>query len=190
MQTSAATETKFDEQLLDLSSRIDAYEGYSHAHGLQIAEIAESIGQRFGMSPHDRYFMHHAALLHDVGEFVMKRPYLSESRSLTDVERLDMQRHSVIGEQDVAKRGLPRSVQLLVRWHHEWWNGLGYPDRLIGQQIPLAARIIRLADTYSAITSDRPNRRAASPDAAKQYLREFAGLEFDPRVVKTFLEIE
>ena len=96
MHTSAATETKFDEQLLELSARIDAFEGYSHAHGLQIAEIAETVGQRLGMSPHDRHFMHHAALLHDLGEFVMKRPYLSESRVLTDIERLDMQRHSVI----------------------------------------------------------------------------------------------
>jgi HD-GYP domain-containing protein (c-di-GMP phosphodiesterase class II) len=73
----------------------------------------------------------------------MDRPYLKETHILTPEEHLDMQRHPVIGEQETAKRGLPRGVQLLVRWHHERWNGDGYPDGLDGEHIPLAARILR-----------------------------------------------
>lgn len=189
MQSTVAAESKFDEKLLELSSRIDVFEGYAHAHGLRIAEIADAIGRELGLSAHDRHFMQHAALVHDIGELVMNRPYIREQRALTPVERLDMQRHSVIGEQEASKRGLSRGIQLLIRWHHEWWNGSGYPDRLHGEQIPLAARIIRVADTYAALTDDRPRRAARSETEAKLYLREYAGLEFDPRVVLTFLNL-
>ena len=187
MQSTVATESQFDEKLLELSSQIDAFEGYSHAHGLRIAGIADEIGREFGMSVHDRHVMQHAAMVHDLGEMMMNRPYIREGRELTGIEKLDMQRHAVIGEQEAAKRGLSRGIQLLIRWHHEWWNGNGYPDRLHGEQIPLAARIIRVADSYAALTADRPRRAARSDAEAKQYLREYAALEFDPRVVMTFL---
>jgi len=96
----------------------------------------------------------------------------------------------VIGEQETARRGMSRGVQLLVRWHHEWWNGSGYPDALEGEQIPLAARILRVADSYAALTDDRPRRHAMQDEEAKHYMAEWAGLEFDPRVVKAFLSID
>jgi HD-GYP domain-containing protein (c-di-GMP phosphodiesterase class II) len=190
MQSIVAAESRFDDKILELSSRMDAFEGYKHAHGLRIAEIADAIGSRFGMSLHDRHFMQHASLVHDIGEMVMNRGYIREARALTELERLDMQRHSVIGEQEAAKLGLSRGIQLLIRWHHEWWNGTGYPDRLHGDQIPLAARILRVADSYAALTDDRPRRHAMGDEEARQFLREWAGIEFDPRVVMTFLSIE
>jgi HD-GYP domain-containing protein (c-di-GMP phosphodiesterase class II) len=109
---------------------------------------------------------------------------------LTEEERVDMQRHTVIGEQEAAKNGLGRAVQLLVRWHHEWWNGTGYPDALEREQIPLAARILRVADTYSALTDARPFNTAISEADARRYLTEWAGIEFDPLIVKAFLSLE
>lgn len=190
MQMYAAKETNFDEKLLAVSSEMDKFEGYAHAHGLQIALIADAIGKSLNISAHDRFFMQQAALVHDVGEMVMNRGYIKETRVLRADERVDMQRHPVIGEQEAAKRGLSRGVQLLVRWHHEWWNGSGYPDCLEGSQIPLAARIIRVADTFAALTSDRPRRKAMTEAEAKRYLTEWAGLEFDPKVVKAFLSVE
>jgi HD-GYP domain-containing protein (c-di-GMP phosphodiesterase class II) len=81
-------------------------------------------------------------------------------------------------------------VQLLVRWHHEWWNGGGYPDALAGESIPLAARILRIADTYAALTDARPYSVAISSDEARRYLIEWAGIEFDPRIVMNFLALE
>jgi HD-GYP domain-containing protein (c-di-GMP phosphodiesterase class II) len=101
-----------------------------------------------------------------------------------------MQRHTVIGEQETARRGLSRAVQLIVRWHHEWWNGGGYPDALCREQIPLAARILRVSDTYAALTDARPFRAAISEAEARKYLTEWAGIEFDPAVVKMFLSLE
>ena len=190
MQSTPAVESRFDEKLLEISSEMDEFEGYGHTHGLRIATIADAIGKQFNLAAHDRFFMQQAALIHDIGEVVMNREYIKESRGLTPDEFLDMQRHPVIGEQETARRGMSRGVQLLVRWHHEWWNGGGYPDALEGEQIPLAARILRVADSYAALTDNRPRRHAMQDDEAKRYMTEWAGLEFDPKVVKAFLEID
>lgn len=188
MQGTGEINAVFEEKLLDLSSRIDHFEGYSHAHGLRIAEIADAIAIRFGIEFEDRMVLQHAALIHDIGEMEMNRAYIRDDRRLTPEELLDLQRHTVIGEQVAAKKGFDRGVQLLVRWHHEWWNGEGYPDRLRGFEIPVAARILRAADCYAALTDDRPRRKARSAAEARNYLTVSAGLEFDPRVVKAFLE--
>jgi HD-GYP domain-containing protein (c-di-GMP phosphodiesterase class II) len=190
MEPIPAKESDLDEKLLELSSEVDAFEGYTYAHGLRIAAIADAIGKEFNLAAHDRFFMQQAALVHDIGEMVMNRDYIRENRILTPNERLDLQRHPVIGEQDAAKRGLSRGVQLLIRWHHEWWNGTGYPDCLEGEQIPLAARILRVADSFAALRDNRPRRKAMSVPEAKSHLKEWAGLEFDPKVVKAFLSSE
>ena len=144
----------------------------------------------FNMASHDRHALKQAALIHDIGELVMNRDYIKVNRILTEQEHVDMQRHPVIGEQEAAKRGLSRAVQLLVRWHHEWWNGAGYPDALRREQIPLAARILRVADTYAALTDTRPYSAAISVSEARRYLTEWAGIEFDPAVVNAFLSLE
>jgi HD-GYP domain-containing protein (c-di-GMP phosphodiesterase class II) len=187
MEPMQAKDSNFDEKLLELSSEMDAFEGYTHAHGLRIATIADAIGKSFNLVAHDRFFMQQAALIHDIGEMVMNRDYIKQNRALSASERLDMQRHPVIGEQEAAKRGFPRGVQLLIRWHQEWWNGSGYPDALEGEQIPLTARILRVADSFAALRDDRPRRKALSVAEAKEHLSQWAGLEFDPRVVKAFL---
>jgi HD-GYP domain-containing protein (c-di-GMP phosphodiesterase class II) len=120
----------------------------------------------------------------------MNREYVRAKRLLTANERLDLQRHPVIGEQETAKLGLPRGVQLIVRWHHEWWNGGGYPDGLESEQTPLAARILRVADVYASLTASRPFRAAWLDEVVKKYMVEWAGIEFDPAVVKAFLAIK
>jgi HD-GYP domain-containing protein (c-di-GMP phosphodiesterase class II) len=190
MHSTQAAESHFDEKLLELSSEMDQFEGYTHAHGLRIATISDAIGKQFNLAAHDRFFMQQAALVHDIGEVVMNREYIRDSRVLTQDELLDMRRHPVIGEQETARRGMSRGVQLLVRWHHEWWNGGGYPDALEGEQIPLAARILRVSDSYAALTDNRPRRQALQDEEARRYMSEWAGLEFDPKVVKAFLTID
>lgn len=81
-------------------------------------------------------------------------------------------------------------MQLLVRWHHEWWNGSGYPDALRQSEIPLAARILRVADSYAAMTDARPFRPALSEDEARRQIIEGAGIEFDPAVVSAFVSLQ
>ena len=186
---SARTGTQFDEKLLELSSQMDEFERYDHAHGLRVAATADAIAATFHIAEHDRFTIQQAALLHDIGEMAMGRDYIVASRELTDAERYDMQRHTIIGEQDAAKRGLGKGVQLYIRWHHEWWNGNGYPDALGREDIPLGARILRVADAYASMTADRPFRKAVSEENARQHLMDYASIEFDPKVVAGFLAL-
>ena len=189
MNSILAEKTLVDEKLLRMSSRIDEFECYTGAHGNRVAAIADSLGAAFNLVSRDRFFLQQAALIHDIGEMAMNREYIRGTLGLTANERIDLQRHPVIGEQEAAKLGLPRGVQLIVRWHHEWWNGSGYPDAIESEQIPVAARILRVADTFSSLISARPFRPAMSLDNAKKYMTEWAGIEFDPSVVKAFLSI-
>jgi len=189
MQSAIADVPAIDEKLLRIAPEIDRFEVYAAAHAQRIAFFVEELGTAFHLASRDRSFLQQAALVHDIGEQKMDRDYIRSPKILTVEERLDLQRHPVIGEQETSKMGLPRGVQLLVRWHHEWWNGSGYPDGLAGEQIPLAARILRIADSYSALTSQRPFRAAWTAEAARRYLVEWAAIEFDPAVVKAFLHI-
>jgi HD-GYP domain-containing protein (c-di-GMP phosphodiesterase class II) len=178
-----------DHKLLGLAAKIDQFERYASPHCTRIASLAGTLSDSFNMASRDRSFMEQAALIHDIGEMTMGRDYIGSARGLSSAERLDLERHPVIGEQDAAKLGQPRGVQLIIRWHHEWWNGGGYPDRIEGEQIPFAARILRVADTYAAMTGTRPFRASLSEEDARKYLVEWAGIEFDPMVVKVFLSL-
>ena len=190
MQAASILKENLDEGLLKIARSVDEFEGYRHKHAERIAVLSSVVAQRFNLASHDRQSLHQAALVHDIGELAMNREYIGAKRGLKAQERVDMQRHPIIGEQEAAKQGLSRAVQLVVRWHHEWWSGAGYPDALRREQIPLAARILRVADTYAALTDNRPFRDAFSEPEAKKYLTEWAGIEFDPQVVKTFLSLE
>lgn len=190
MENFSQKEENLEEQLLKMAALTDDFEGYIHPHAARMAVLADAVSQKFNLAQHDRHSLRHACLVHDIGEVVMNRDYITSVRILKEDERVDMQRHPVIGEQEAAKRGLNRAIQLLVRWHHEWWNGTGYPDGLEGEQIPLAARILRLVDTYCALTDSRPFNSPLTEAEAKQYITEWAGIEFDPKVVKAFLELE
>ena len=173
-----------------LAATADEFEGYSNPHASRIARIAEALAARFRLSRADRTAIVFAALLHDAGEMAMRRDYIKRAGPLNDAERADLQRHPVIGEQEAARAGADRAVQLLVRWHQEWWDGSGYPDALRGEQIPLGARILRVADAYAALTDARPFRPAGTEVEARKHLTLWAGLEFDPRVVSALLSLE
>jgi HD-GYP domain-containing protein (c-di-GMP phosphodiesterase class II) len=174
---------------LHFSTAADEFECYKNAHATRIAAIADALALGFHMATQDRRSLRVAALMHDLGEVVMEREYIQRAGVLTDEERRDLARHPVIGEQECARAGADRPVQLLVRWHHEWWNGVGYPDALTQKQIPLGARILRAADAYASLTDHRPYRAALTEDEARQQLVERAGIEFDPHVVQMFLSL-
>lgn len=178
-----------NEPFMRLADSTDQFESYDHPHATRIAKLADEVAKLFNLARSDRQSLRHAALTHDLGEAAMKRDYIKRPDALNDEERLDMMRHPVIGEQEAARNGADRGAQLLVRWHHEWWNGGGYPDALSREQIPLGARILRVVDSYAALTDTRPYRPALSVDEARRQLAELAGLEFDPRVVRAFLSL-
>ncbi|HEY6401653.1 MAG TPA: HD domain-containing phosphohydrolase [Blastocatellia bacterium] len=176
-------------RLLKIAIEIDRIEGYSEPHAIAIAWAAEKIGARMGLHGIDLTALKFAALAHDLGERAMKRDYLLLPRELSWEEILDLWRHPILGEQAAGELKLPRQTQLLIRWHHEWWNGGGYPDGLAGESIPLGARILRAVDSYFALISERPHRRRFDRNEAEQAIADLAGIEFDPQVVKLLLQV-
>lgn len=177
------------EAYLQLAAAADEFERYANPHAVRIAAIADKIAEAFHMAPHDRKSLRTAARMHDFGEVAMERDYIQRAGSLTHEERVDLERHPVIGEQEAARASADRAVQLLVRWHHEWWNGCGYPDALRQNEIPLAARILRVADSYAALTDARPFRPALPEEEARTQIIDGAGIEFDPALVTAFLSL-
>src|ERR1044072_8537153 len=139
------------EAFTQLATTSDRFERYEHPHAFRIATIADELAKHFHLARHDRGSLRVAALLHDLGEVAMERDYIQRAGSLTDEDRADLSRHPVIGEREAARVGADRAAQLLVRWHHEWWNGGGYPDALRREEIPLAGRILRVVVSYAAL---------------------------------------
>ena len=187
---STINDTVAGEAFLRLAAAGDQFERYANPHAVRIAAIADEIATLLHIGGEDRRSLRVASLLHDLGETAMERDYISRSDTLTEEERIDLTRHPVIGEQEASRAGASRAAQLLIRWHHEWWNGCGYPDALRGEEIPLAARILRLADSFASLTDARPFRPALTAAEARQQIIDWAGIEFDPRVVSLFLSLD
>src|SRR5262245_43645325 len=177
------------EAFIQIAKTSDRFERYENPHATRIAGIADEIAKHFHLARHDRGSLQVAALLHDLGVVAMERNDIQRTDSPSDEDRLDLARHPIIGEREASRVGADRAAQLLVRWHHEWWNGQGYPDALRREEIPLAARILRVADSYAALTDDRPFRPSLSEEAARRELTNRAGIEFDPAVVSMFLSL-
>ena len=189
-QTTDLIESAALEAFTQLAKTTDKFERYENPHAQRIASIADEIAQEFHLARHDRGSLYAAALLHDLGEVAMERDYIQATGALSQEERLDLSRHPVIGEREASRVGADRAAQLLVRWHHEWWNGAGYPDALRREEIPLASRILRVADAYASLTDARPFRRAFTREHVRRELMDRAGIEFDPGVVSVLLALD
>jgi len=186
-QTSSATNA---EQLAEeIGIEADGFLRYRHPKAERVAALCEHTARLFSLGGEDRTALRLAALALDSGMLAMRRDYVARPGALTDDELADLARHPVVGEGEAARLGFNRAVQLLVRWHHEWWNGAGYPDHLRAGEVPLPARILRVADTYAALTDDRLWRAALTRNEALELLRSRAGFEFDPAVVNRFLQL-
>ena len=129
-----------------------------------------------------------AGLFHDVGKITLPRALLNKPGALDPDERQRMQQHSARGAQILTDLGAPRTIVDAAKFHHERWDGTGYPCGTGGLEIPLVARAVALADMYAALTSDRPYRRAFTPAQARLQIERNAGTQFDPEAVERFLE--
>ena len=165
----------------------DAYTG---EHTDDFVRIATATAERLHIRKRDRRVVELGAMLHDIGKISTPKEVLNKPGPLTDAEWEVMRRHVVDGEHMLrrAGRGLV-GVARVVRASHERWDGAGYPDRLAGEEIPLASRIVACADAFSAMTTDRPYRPAMTRSAAVKELRAGAGSQFDPRVVGVMTDV-
>jgi diguanylate cyclase (GGDEF)-like protein len=160
-----------------------------HDHLRHVAELARAVGLRFGLEPEGLDELVRAAELHDVGKMAIPDSILSKPGPLDEEEWAFMRRHTVIGEAILSAAPALAPIGRLVRASHERFDGTGYPDRVLGAEIPLGARIVAVCNAYDAMTSDRSYRRAMSPETATAELRRGAGSQFDPEVVGVFCDV-
>jgi putative nucleotidyltransferase with HDIG domain len=172
-----------------LASAIDAKDEYTRHHSTRVTEYSLKIAAKMGFSEKELGDLELAALLHDVGKIAVPESILNKPGKLTDEEFKLIKEHPVRGEAILSPVVELKEIARVVRAHHERYDGTGYPDRLKGQEIPLGARIMTIADTYDSITSERPYRKAASHRYAVKEIISCSGTQFDPEVVQGFLEI-
>src|SRR5436305_12347383 len=161
----------------------DPYTGGEHSKG--VLALTVDVGRELGLDAREQRELEFGALLHDIGKLRVPDEILNKPAKLTPAEWTVMKRHPHDGQNMLDRiGGVLADVGLVVRGHHERWDGGGYPDGLVGEAIPLAARIICACDAYSAMTTDRPYRKAMRVEDAMTELRACCGTQFDPAVVE------
>ena len=175
---------------LVLGDVVEADDAYTGDHCKSVVRLALALADEFGLSPEQRRNLEFAALLHDVGKIAIPKEIINKPGKLDPDEWRVITTHTVEGQRMLDQvGGLMRSVGLIVRSHHERWDGTGYPDRLAGENIPLEARIISCCDAWNAMRTDRSYRKALSDELARTELLAGAGHQFDPSIVPVFLNI-
>jgi putative two-component system response regulator len=173
-----------------LARSIEARDPYTHGHCERLAEMSTRLGARLGIPEEEIKALRWAGIVHDIGKVVVPDSILLKPGPLTEDEMNVMRRHSEVGERICSRLKSFRLVLPIIRHHHEKRNGSGYPDGLRGEQIPLTARILQLADVYDALTTDRPYRTAVPSEEALQIMADEAKLEWwDESLFAAFREM-
>ena len=172
-----------------LATAIAAKDQYTHSHIHRVQNYAMAVAEKLGVTGDELEAIRTGAVLHDIGKLGVPDYVLLKPGRLTADEYAKMQRHPVVGADILEPVNFPWPVGKVVRHHHERWDGKGYPDELAGEDIPLGARILSVADVYDALTSDRPYRAAWSHEKTEAFLLAESGIQFDPQVVKAFVQV-
>jgi putative nucleotidyltransferase with HDIG domain len=169
-----------------LVATLDARDQYTAGHSAAVAIYARDIAERMGLSEEQQELVHLCGLVHDIGKIGLPAGLLEKPGPLTLEERRQMEQHSEIGEKILRNVDDYSEIADVVRSHHERIDGMGYPDGIHGDEIPLLARLIGVADAYDAMTSDRPYREALPSRVARMRLAQAVGTQFDTAVVAAF----
>jgi putative nucleotidyltransferase with HDIG domain len=172
-----------------LVQALEAKDTYTSGHSSRVGKLAASMAAEMNMSDEKMEFLKYASVLHDVGKIGVSEFILNKKDKLLDSEWKSIRNHPVIGEEIIKKIKFMYDIGEVTRHHHERYDGNGYPDGLRGEQIPLEARIIAVADTYDAITSNRSYRNARTHEEAVVELRRVAGTQLDPKLVDVFCKV-
>ncbi|MEP6945448.1 MAG: diguanylate cyclase [Acidobacteriota bacterium] len=171
-----------------LATAIDARDQVGHGHVRRTPIYAVGLGQALGLSEDEINALRAGALLHDIGKLAVPDHILSKTGPLTPAELEKTKIHSSVGAAILARVGFQYPVVPTVKHHHERWDGKGYPDGLAGEEIPLTARILAIADTFDTLRSDRAFRSAMSRTTAREHMQQRVGSQFDPKLVGVFLK--
>lgn len=170
-----------------LATAIDAKDEITHDHVYRVQVYATGLARHFGLTDPEIEALKAGALLHDVGKIAVPDYILNKPGKLTAAEFEKMKIHTVVGAQIMERVNFPYPVVPIVRHHHERWDGRGYPDGLKGEQIPITARILTVADVFDAIREDRQYRKGMGREQSCQFLKDNSGTQFDPSIVEAFL---
>ena len=172
-----------------LARAVEAKDSYTKEHILRIANYAERLGRALNLESQEILAIRYGGILHDIGKIGVSEAILRKPGPLTEQEWLEIRKHPIIGESIIQPMRFANKVGPIVRGHHERWDGKGYPDGLKEKAIPLGARIVALVDSYDAMTTDRPYRKALSVKRACREIEQDAGSKFDPELVPIFLKL-
>ena len=172
-----------------LANSLEAKDNYTSGHSARVTHYAMLLAERLGLTDQALQNLRYASQLHDIGKIGITERILNKPDKLTDWEISAIKDHPVIGERIIQSLDFLDDVRAIIRHHHERWDGAGYPDNLQGEDIPLLARIMAVADSYDAMTTARPYRAALSRAAAIAELTRCSSTQFDPRLVVEFLEV-
>jgi len=186
-QAAQANRDLFISSIRALSAAIDAKDPYTRGHSERVAAMSRTVVRHLGQPEEIQNRAWIGALLHDVGKIGIEDRILQKGGVLTAEEYETMKTHPVIGAEIMSPIEQLREMIPAIRWHHEAWNGRGYPDGLKGEQIPLLARVVAVADCFDAITTSRPYQRAYPPQFALETITKLTGSRFDAKVVTAFL---
>jgi response regulator RpfG family c-di-GMP phosphodiesterase len=174
--------------LLTLAELAEAKAGYSSGHGARVSALAGVLAREAGVAADEIESVEDAALIHDVGEMAIDADVLRQARALDEKELRAVRRHVESSHQITRRAGLAPSVLAAVRHHHEHPDGSGYPDKLRGDAIPLGARIVAVADTWDALATDRPYRRAAPLAECVRIFSSLGGTQLDAALAELFVK--
>lgn len=177
------------EDIAEMARSVEEKDAMTEGHCWRLDRLAVLTGERLGLSGEQLIDLSYGAYLHDVGKIRVPDEILGKEARLTDREWDEMKQHPDHGAEILGERDFLGNAAEIVRAHHERYDGGGYPRGLSGEDIPIGARIIAVVDTYDAITSTRPYQKAQAKQTAIEELRRGAGSQFDPRVVRAFLDV-
>ena len=177
----------FTQTVRSLASAVDAKDPYTAGHSVRVQTIAKDLGRELNCTEYELEALEWGGLLHDIGKIGIPDAILLKQGALTREERMVMNAHPVKGEEIIKPVAKLAPELPIIRHHHEWYNGSGYPDHLMGEEIPKLARIMHVADAFEAMTAARPYRMTPLTEVqALEELRRFTGVQFDPLVVAAF----
>jgi putative nucleotidyltransferase with HDIG domain len=172
-----------------LSMAIEAKDRNTHDHLFRVRDYVQEMGQTLNLGRLEMQALHTASFLHDIGKLAVPEQIINKPGKLTPEEFEKMKIHPVVGADILERVRFPYPVVPIVRSHHEWWDGSGYPDGLKGEEIPLGARILSAADCFDALVSDRPYRKALPVPEALALIQRMSGKQFDPKIVELLTKL-
>ena len=175
--------------LLSFAKSIQERDIVTYEHSRRVAIYAQRLARYLGWSREEAQNLALAALVHDLGKTWIANDILNKSEALSEEERRKMERHPIIGARILIGCDVYPFYVEAVLYHHEAWDGRGYPSGLQGEEIPMSARILSVADVYDVLTSQRPYKSALSRDAARERLIQASGANFDPDVLRAFVHL-